>query len=251
MEINYDLIIKYLSVIKNNFASKKHILVYSDTFPDKFKTLLQNKFYRYGIDQNIDDSFYISLLILLNKSFLTYTPDEELEEIGKFKKLFNKENNKNDIVTMLDINLIIFDFKNENIDIIYPDKICNPYKVTLLLAQYENCYEPIMNEMSISKKKSDENDNKKLFSFNDIIIKNIFQSVLENNINYNIDEILKDFKPNNKIENEIFIKSDNDLNKKFLKMTKKELLVILNNKNIKIDITKMLKKDIINLISNN
>ena len=52
MEINYDLIFKYLVTKKTIFASKKHILVYSDLFPEKFKNILQNKFYRYGINQN-------------------------------------------------------------------------------------------------------------------------------------------------------------------------------------------------------
>ena len=90
MEINYDIIIKYLVTKKNSFASKKHILIYSDLFPEKFKDLIQNKFYRYGINQydakNNNISFYTSLLTLLNKEFITYNNDEELNSINIFKK---------------------------------------------------------------------------------------------------------------------------------------------------------------------
>jgi hypothetical protein len=78
MEINYDLIIKYLVTKKTTFASKKHILVYSDLFPEKFKDFFQNKFYRYGINQT--NSFYVSLLTLLNKHFITSTHDDEKYE---------------------------------------------------------------------------------------------------------------------------------------------------------------------------
>jgi len=68
MEINYDLIIKHLVTKKIQFSSKKHILIYSELFPEKFKNILQNKFYRYGINQN--NSFYNSILTLLNKNLL-------------------------------------------------------------------------------------------------------------------------------------------------------------------------------------
>jgi hypothetical protein len=245
MEINYDLIIKYLTTIKNTFVSKKHILVCSDTFPDKFKLFLQNKFYRYGIDQILTDNFYVSLLILLNKHYLTYTIEEEQYEINKLKKI-EITSNKLDIIKILDINLIIFDFKNENINILHSDEICNPYKPTLLIAQYENFYEPIINEI----------DNKKIFSYNDLIIKNIYQNVLPNKLKDNITELINEFKPldnisEDSIKNKIFIKSDNLLNineSKLLKMTKKELQILLDNKNIKINISKMLKKDIVDIL---
>jgi hypothetical protein len=244
MEINYDLIVKYLTVIKNTFVSKKHILVCSDTFPDKFKTFLQNKFYRYGIDQT-PDNFYVSLLILLNKHFLTLTSEEELLEVNKLKKLVLDD--KFELIKKLNMNLIIFDFKNENINILHADEICNPYKPTILIAQYENFYEPIINEC----------DNKKIFSYNDQIIKNIFQNVLQNKLKDNINDILSEFGPiekdddDNKDENKVFIKSEIESSTKLLKMTKKELQVILDNKKIKVNISKMLKKDIVDLILKN
>jgi len=95
MEINYDLIMKYLVTKKTQFSSKKHILVYSDLFPDKFKNILQNKFYRYGVNQN--DSFYNTILTLLNKHFITNNNDEEIMEVNKFKKSIVKALNNFDL----------------------------------------------------------------------------------------------------------------------------------------------------------
>jgi hypothetical protein len=253
MEINYDLIIKYLVTKKNTFASKKHILVYSDLFPEKFKDFFQNKFYRYGINQI--DSIYVTLLILLNKNFISSTTEEEKYEINKFKKSINQYDllinlkNKTDIQILsdiLDINFIIFDFKNEDIQIIYPgSEECNPYKPTLLFANYEEFYEPIIYET----------ENKKIFSYNDQFIKKIYQTVTINKnikLKDNILEIINDFNPKKNNENQTFIKTINNEydSNKLIKLTKKDLQVILDKKNIKINISKMLKKDIVELIMN-
>lgn len=284
MDINYDLIFKYLVTKKNTFVSKKHILVYSDLFPDKFKDLLQNKFYRYGINQ--DESFYITLLTLLNKNFITFNKDEETSEIKSFKKSLH-DTNKNIIgttikdiqliVDILDINLFIFDFKSEDIKSIFSGSKCNPYKVTLMMANYDEYYEPIIYET----------DNKKLFSYNDVITKKIYLSNILSydclNKPYMLDDNLKNLvnkidllsSENNSEQNETLNKSDqqnetlNKLNEtlnklnldeensfikneytveSLTKMTKKDLELILIQKNIKININKTLKKDIIDLI---
>lgn len=282
MEINYDIIIKYLVTKKNSFASKKHILIYSDLFPEKFKDLIQNKFYRYGINQydlkNNNISFYTSLLTLLNKEFITYNNDEELNSINIFKKsimeaidtftfsnyteeLLNKNKiNKTDILNtvdglqlqclseLLDINFIIFDFKEEKIRIIFKDDFCNPYKPTLLFANYEEYFEPVIYEV----------DSKKIFSYNDQYIKKLYQSDLESYSNKtyileeNIKNIINTFNGSNEQLNETFIKEPESIysESQLLKMTKKDLQVILDKKNIKININKMLKKDIVNLIIN-
>jgi hypothetical protein len=280
MEINYDLIIKYLVTKKNIFASKKHILVYSELFPEKFKELIQNKFYRYGINQvdtkNINISFYNTLLTLLNKNFITYNTDEENEEIIKFIKSINKEiekhifpeylsniNFKNVLDSIsdehiqvlseiLDVNFIILDFKEERYKIIYPNLICNPYKNTLLIANYDECYEPIVYEV----------DNKKLFSYNDQNIKKIYQLEFKQletinkiyNFDDNLNEIIKEF------NNELKLTDDNDntfikiyeneyTSIQLMKMTKKEIEVILKKKKIEVsNISKILKKDMIELI---
>jgi len=260
MEINYDLIIKYLVTKKTTFASKKHILVYSDLFPEKFKDFFQNKFYRYGINQI--DSFYVSLLTLLNKNFITSTPDDEKYEVNKLKKSINEYNNPSQVNTnimdnnhiqllsdILDINFLIFDFKNEDINVIFPlqcedenikKEECNPYKPSLLIANYEEFYEPIINDV----------DNKKIFSFNDQLIKKIYQFVQSNKnikLKDNISDIVNEFNPK-KNNNQTFIKENEYDSNKLLKLTKKDLQVILDKKNIKVNITKMLKKDIVDLI---
>jgi hypothetical protein len=257
MEINYDLIIKYLVTKKNTFASKKHILVNSDLFPENFKDFLQNKFYRYGINQT--DSLYTTLLTLLNKNFLTCTNDEEIYEINKFKKSIDEfletydkpEYLQNDIEIqllseILDINFIIFDFKYEDIKIVYTGLECNPYKPTLLIANCEEFYEPIIYEV----------DNKKIFSYNDPIIKKIYQSDIKIypgiNKTFKLNDNLSVIIPGN--NDSTFIKStstqENEYSmNKLLKMTKKELEIILNNKNIKVsNFNKMLKKDIVDII---
>lgn len=267
MEINYDLILKYLYTPKNKFASKKHILIYSDQFPEKFKNLLQNKFYRYGInhvdEKNNNISFFTCLLTLLNKNFITLNNKEELENINIFNKtLKNKEIGYKliqEISDLLEINFIIFDFKDENIKIIFsnnnqnnsdtPSQYCNPYKPTFLIANYEELYEPIIYEL----------DNKRIFSYNDQIIKNLYKSDLQtyNNNKYVLqeDNFINEFIDNDQIFTPTENKKCNSLENtnnldplKLLKMTKKELNEILNNKNINININKMLKKDIIDLI---
>jgi len=251
MEINYDLIMKYLVTKKNTFVSKKHILVNSDLFPDKFKDFLQNKFYRYGINQT--DSFYTTLLTLLNKNFLTCTTDEEIYEINKFKKSVNDfletydkpEYLKNDseiqlLAEILDSNFIIFNFKDEDIKIIHTGLECNPYKPTLLIANFEEFYEPIIYEV----------DNKKIFSYNDPIIKKIYQTF---KLNDNISILIDGFTPKEN-DDSTFMKpqvtKENEYSmNKLLKMTKKELEIILNNKNITVsNFNKMLKKDIVDII---
>ena len=273
MEINYDLIMKYLVTKKTQFSSKKHILVYSDLFPDKFKAILQNKFYRYGVNQN--NSFYNTLLTLLNKHFITNNNDEEILEINNFKKSLSKAivdfnipnylnfidkktvfNNINEfhiqiISEMLSINFIIFDFKNETIKTIYNGDICNPYKPTLLIANYDEFFEPIIYET----------DNKKIFSYNDLVIKKLYNSELavfpSLNKTYKLQDTLKEILLNEftetKVDNPIFTKEEiivvepDYTQSKLNKMVKKELEEILDKKKIKYS-SKMLKKDLIDLI---
>jgi len=276
MEINYNLIIKYLVTNKTLFSSKKHMLVYSDLFPETFKNILQNKFYRYGVNQY--NSFYSTILTLLNKHFITNNNDEEIIEINKFKKSLSKTLNNYELSSylvniidkktvlnkvdefhiqiisdILSINFIIFNFKNETINVIYTDDLCDPYKPTLLIANYEDFYEPIICET----------DNKKIFSCNDLIVKKLYYSNItiypSLNKSFKIKDLLNDFEveqvQNN--DNEVFTKEENQTNllitepeytqAKLNKMVKKDLEKILDNKKIKY-LSKMLKKDLIELI---
>jgi len=268
MEISYDIIIKYLSKNnKINFSNKKHILLYSDKFPEIFSNLLQDKFYKYGITifdkNNINISFFTSLLTLLHNKFLTFTEEEEFNCIGVFKKNINTyiqlnclnkkdlndlPNNIQIISEILNCIFLIFDFKNNKIKIVYPDEICNPWKPILLFANYDELWEPIMY------------DTKRIFSYNESIIKKLFSNIeyyetnklnkifiLNDNIKEIIEEVQNKFLKLNSLDT--FVKNDNieDDEIKLNKKTKNELIDICKLKNIKVNI-KMLKKEIINLI---
>jgi len=256
MEINYNLIIKYLVTKKTTFASKKHILLSSDLFPNKFKDLFQNKFYRYGINQT--NGFYNSLLTLLNKDFIMYNNNEEIYEVKQITNNIHdvniniiNENHIKHLSNLLQINILIFDFKNEEIKLVHCEDECNPYKPTILIANYDEFYEPIMCET----------DNKKIFSYNDLIIKKIYQ-LQSTKLNEDLNKLLNEFLPK-KIDHDLLlggstIVDDNQTfikvneNKKFTeaelnKIKKEDLEKILDEKNIKI-IGKKLKKELIKII---
>ena len=188
MDINYEIIIKYLSkkVINVNdkqkynqqtsFITQKNIYTYSHTFPAKFKELLTDKFYKYGItvydNENNNISFWSSIITLLDKNFIIPYINDECELINQFKlqliELYNKKllsdfikkYDKNDlrerfklnpdlivlqyIVDILDINIIIFNFKTETINVLYSKDIMNPWKQSILLANDDIFWEPIM-----------------------------------------------------------------------------------------------------------
>lgn len=223
MEINYDLIIKYLvkkEPVKEKkplFSTQKGILDYSFNFPDKFKDLLADKFYRFGITvfdkENNNVSFWTSLLTLLDKNFLIPYNNDEIILVRQFKEQlldmynkqelspFLKEYEKIDlrerfkinpdivvlqyIVDILDINFIIFDFDTQNISTVYKKDIMNPWKQTILLAQSDVFWEPIM----LTKPKGDI---QRLFDYNNMCIKKLlttditYYNNIKNNKNNNI-----------------------------------------------------------------
>jgi len=263
MEISYDMIIKYLS--KNDkkvFSNKKHILQHSDKFPENFSILLQNKFYKYGVtifDQNnINISFYMSLLTLLNKEFITFSSEEEIEYMNKFKASI-KENHKdfsNDVTQniqlfcdIFDFTILIFDFKNKNIKISYSNDFCNPWKPIFLFANYEDLWEPIMS------------DSKRTFSYNHQIIKKI---LLDSNVEYynfnkkyilneNIKEFIEEIQETKDLLETFINKKELDTNNELNilnKKTKNELIEMCKTKNIKVN-TKLLKKELVDLLLNN
>lgn len=233
MEITYDLIIKYLvnkQDIQNTFITQKNI--YNYTFNDKFKLLLNDKFFRFGItihnNNNDNISFWTSLLYLLDE--LNYTNQVNNNEneiinifkeflIDKYKKstldllikkldkinIKDRLNNIPDnvciqyIVDILDITILIFDFKTDEINIIYHNKILNPLKPIFLLSKYEYFWEPIM--------LFENNSNiKKIFNYNDNIIKNILTNNLIKYCDF-IDNV-KEFQLNTNINNIIINEKD-------------------------------------------
>jgi hypothetical protein len=256
MEVDYNMIIKYLVPKKNMFMSKRHIHIYSDNFSNKFKDILQNKFYRFGVTQvdnkNNNISLFTSLLTLLKREFVILSIEEEINIANKFRDILKITNDTIDhnnllhISKILDINIIIFDFKDgETIKVINNDNICDPWKVTLLLANYENMYEPII---------YDTND-KKLFSYNDQIIKKIYSNLKDIKL-YELKDIINkiknDYEPNTTTSSDesiqqIFSKEEKYTFEGLNKLTKIKLSDILNDKNIKFN-SKILKKDMIELI---
>jgi hypothetical protein len=176
MEINYDLIIKYLvnkdktNKLTNTFTTQKNIYTYSTEWNDKFKELFTDKFYRYGVLINDNDnnniSFWASIIMLLYEEFIIPYNEDEITIINDFKnQLLEKYSNKklsnfikgfdkNDfrerfrliadnnvlqyIVDILNINIIILDFKNIIIKSVYSDESLNPWKQTIILSNYDN-----------------------------------------------------------------------------------------------------------------
>lgn len=217
MEINYDLIIKFLvkknnkedfniKTNLNNFATQKNIFNYSINFPDKFKDILTDKFYCYGVtindNENNNISFWSSILTLIDKNFIIPYSSDELELITQFKtqliekyskskvSTFLKNLDKNDLrerfkldqdiytlqylVDIMDINILIFDWETQNINCVYHKDMMNPWKKTILLAKFKKNWEPIM----MVKIKG---ETERLFDYNNITIKKIITS---KNISY-------------------------------------------------------------------
>lgn len=251
MEINYDLIIKYLvkkpdnvkpKIKSNTFITQKSIFNYSTNFPEKFKELFTDKFYRYGMSthdyENANISFWSSFLTLIDKNFIIPYNNDEFSIINQFKnqlvekymksKLSSiiKTFDKNDlrerlkldpdvyilqyITDILDINFIIFDFESTNIYSVYHKDLMNPWKQTVLLSKSKNYWEPIM----MVKNKS---NTQKLFDYNDNIIKKIIHT----------ENLIECFEKNKTEKDFMFINNINDvltIEKKKLKIPETQLI---------------------------
>jgi hypothetical protein len=89
MEINYNLILKYLlpnKVEDKSFESKKNMMIFSDSFPSNYKELLGDKFYRVGVTQSYDNlniSFFTSFLTLIADNYMTLLESEEMTNVNK------------------------------------------------------------------------------------------------------------------------------------------------------------------------
>jgi hypothetical protein len=287
MAINYDLILKYLvkeEKEKETFTNQKNFMTYSDKFPNEFKNILGDKFYRMGVTQNNDQkniSFYTSLITLLNNNIMSITDEEEIHKVNEFlsdinnkikvlpeylkqipkevikKNLKDKESNiwiYELISNYLKLNFIIFDFKTLEILTIYYGDVMDPWRTCLFLAKNENSWEPI------------RNNEKKFFSYNDNVLKKILSQSSINIKYFNHKIIKKDFVIFDNLEelvnditklehsddekNTIFIKTETEIKmseEKLNKMTKLELITHLKLLNKK-PLSKATKKDLILLI---
>lgn len=289
MAINYDLILKYLVKEEKelSFTNQKNFMTYSDKFPNEFKNILGDKFYRMGVTQNNEQkniSFYTSLITLLDDNIMLITEKEEIHKVNQFLldinnkvcelpeylkeiskgaiKKYLKERESNIwiyelIANYLKLNFIIFDFKTLEILTIYCGDIMDPWKTCLFLAKNEDSWEPIRNN---EKKFFSYNDNvlKKILSQNSIDIKYFNNKIIKKDfaIFDNLEELIDDLTKSEHSENlediedkeAIFIKTEIKISEaKLNKMTKTELINHLKSLNIK-TLSKATKKDLIELI---
>lgn len=283
MEINYDIILKYLCENKNQFSNKLNITQNSNKF-QKFKKFFTNSFFRYGIqihDKNNNNiSFWTSLLFCLDKDYLSKSEEQINNNINSIKKRIinsykNKLYKKNDITQIISdtsnslfldlitdffkLNVIIFDFENENISIAYYGDYFNQWRMTIYLANYKDFWEPIIE------------NNKKFFNITDDC-DNILKKILLENINYynlniksftindNFDYILKNENLNTDIDidfvennvNETFISSNTLIKNlsvnKLKKMKKNDIIKLFDDLSIDIKIERIKKNDLINIL---
>jgi hypothetical protein len=267
MEITYDLILQYLTQPetqknKDIFITEKNVFNYAINFPQKFKDIFFDNFYRYGvtISHNNDNiSFWSSLLTLINKDFIIPFENDEITIINNFKnelidkfskKLSIKNYDKNDIrermklipdhiiiqylINVININIFIFDFKNEDINVVYSNNKLDTNKPIILLACYNTNWEPIMSIQN--------SDIQRIFHYNDPIIKKILSN--EKDIKY--------YKENEL--NKYFTLEDENqkINKTQINKMKLDELINLAEK-LEINILgenkkKLIKKEIIELI---
>ena len=200
--ITYELIFEYLcdnEKKSSNFPNKRNLIVYGNDFPDKFAKLFGKNYYRYGVNsydinqENI--SLYSSILTILDKEFISLGISEQQKKVKEFitfllnklpqnyseshlKSLnISKETIKENIVkmdwlimqlvvTVLKLNILVFDFAEMERYILYNDEFCNPWQPFIFLAKKDEYYEPILSEK------------KNLYSFNDNLLKKLLRKKL-------------------------------------------------------------------------
>jgi hypothetical protein len=256
MSITYDDII--LTLCNNNkFSTKLNIMMFVNQF-SSFKNIFTNDFYRYGVHIYDNDykniSFLSSILYCIEQKY-SYIDKNIL--LNKIKEISDTLKDDYDIVNKLNINILVFDFKNENIKSIYNGDYLNPYKETIFLANYEKYWEPIcckdykmfnitLSKCNILKNKILNNDisyinDSKIYSLND-----------------NLNEILEDKFGivENKTGDDYFTTKNtiysNLTKNKLNKMTKNDILQIIDDLNIDISsLKKPTKTVLIDLILSN
>lgn len=255
MSITYNDIISILCNNNNKFSTKLNIMKFVDQFTC-FKNIFTNDFYRYGIqiyDNEYKNISFLSSILYCIDSNYNYTDKSIL--FNKINKINDQLKNSFDIINKLNLNIIVFDFKNEKIKSIYEGEYLNPYKETIFLANYEKYWEPICC--------------KDYKSFNITLSKNniLKNKVLSNEISYidesklyvlndNLNEILEDkfgIIENNEesftTKNTIY---SNLTKNKLNKMNKNDILQIIDDLNIDISsLKKPTKTILIELILNN
>ena len=210
--LTYEIIIKYLTPDKNPFLLKSQNFFNFTFFDDSF--------YYINVDNySLKSSISCCLDFTINESI--------------------------DYVNELNINIIIFDFKNNSIYSEYNGEYFNPWKPTIFLANYNEWWAPIVSKET------------KIFSFcstkshilkNNILIQNIIKNKTTEQIiiNDNFNEIIELEGFSNSSDN--FIVKEKPSKAKLDKMKKDELLQLCQELNKEILISKPTKKDLIEII---
>jgi hypothetical protein len=307
MSITYDLIIKYLlpqnlqqnnetqssSIVEENFTTPKNIYAYKKTFPKFFQDFICDNTFRYGVtvEHKSDNiSFWSSLLTLLDSDFIVPFNDSEIEKINNFKtqllaqypstyhinKLDIREKIKlipsydiiQYIVDVIDINIIIFNFKTLETNILYKGNIMNPYKCIFILCRYDDLFEPIMCNNDSPTRHFSYNDNfiKKILDSNIVYYDKKKEVLINDNINVIINNEESKHKPNTiDISNQtktkntpVFIKESSVVptpdkimsHTTLVKLTKDKLIEIAQSLGINEPLIKVVKSKIADLIIN-
>lgn len=281
----------FKQITPENFTTPKNIYAYKKTFPKVFQDFICDKTFRYGVtveDKSVNISFWSSLLTLLDTEFIVPFNDTEIEKINNFKtQLLTKYPltypiNKLDIrekikivpsfdiiqyiVDVIDINIIIFDFKTLETNILYKGNIMNPYKCIFMLCRYDDLFEPIMCNNDSPTRQFSYNDNfiKKILESNIIYYDKKKEVLINDNINVIIHNEESKNKPNSvdiskqtktKKPTTVFIKEEKkQINEevmthaKLIKLTKDKLIEIAQTFGINEPLVKVVKSKIADLI---
>lgn len=237
MEINYDLIIKFLS--KSNKIKKLKPEERSDF--KYFKSLLKNKSY---LKLDYDNSILSSIIFLLNSDKFYFNEEKMFKSIDEFLNELEIEYNDDiliNVCSFFNINILII---SDKLDLYSSKNIINLSLPFILLYKNDNKYNPIYE------------NKKKLFFYHNSIV----EDLLDNNFNVNhddyqllddvdmiIDEILEKRESNN-----IFT-SNNQINNldNYKRKKKNELIEILIVKDLKLkksNLLKLKKTDLIKML---
>jgi len=243
MEINYELIIKYLSTNKIRKNNKTEIKLFSKYELDKFKYL------HFTTDNNLIDSM---IYLLSNDNFyINQTKMKESREM--FLKQLDLEENDNRTIKKIckyfKINVMVL---SEEIYLYSGESIIDLSLPFILIYSKDDTYYPIFKE------------HKKIFFYQNLEIESLLDRDFKVNFeNYQflddlkqiINKILeKNVKPSNEIvKTEQIFTSNSKIQEfeKFKKKTKKELITEILEKSIdskKSSLNKMKKNDLINFL---
>ena len=251
-QITYDLIIKYL--VSNNTQCINNINIQSDILKSNFKYKDIFPYKKTGVNQKNNMGLISSILYLIENEYKLVSEEEQykLNDIflNQLKSKWNnlKKSNINInininmkdelnilkiISTILMLNIIILDFKNDKY---YCDNKVNPFMGFLIIAKYDNNYEPV------------SDGDKKIFNYDDLN-SNVRDIINENS--FNKDELLKieGYKITDNNNNNFKINLDEYNKTKLNKMKKDQLINIV--KMLKLEVSeKETKNTIVELILN-